>query len=865
MNDGIPLQPVRTNASSTGARQPHQTLNTGYDSSNDGNEKDADLTTSMPSGKRRGGGLNRHGTGDEVEVNAVGKLYQRLVASSPVVRNLFYIIPVGILIAIPMIVLGVLKKAELNPPEGTADTDGPTAFRILLWAEVWWVSLWVSKLAAWILPKIFMFLCGIVSAGVRKYATVLKNLKMPLSLFLWALISFTSFRGIFQRSLTIQNPIYWTTVVSNVLAALFAISGVFLAEKAIVQLIGVTYHQRSFANRIKGSKREVYLLGLLYEASRTLFPMYCTEFAEEDYVIDDSIEMALRKKAGHKRTGSATPMKILGNVGRIGDKVTSAFGNVASEITGKQVFNPHSAHSIVVEALEKRLPSEALARRIWLSFVCAGRDALFVDDFYEVLGEEYREEAEEAFGLIDADLNGDISLEEMILKVVAIGSERKAISEGMKDIGQALQAFDKVLMFVVFIAAIIIFILFFNDNLLKSFGTIGTALLSMSFVFAVTTQEFLGSCIFLFVKHPFDVGDRVEINKIEMTVERISLLYSVFIKTDTMQTTQIPNIQLNNLWIDNVTRSKNMSESFQTSVSYDTSFEDVELLRIEMEKFVRAPENSRDFNSDFTVGIGGVGNLDKLVLNFTICHKSNWHNSAVRSTRRSKFMCALALALKKVPIYAPGGGSEALGGPTNPTYSVAVSDAAAAKSREDAAKAKDSARMVPTPSTQTTKEHEEAETKAVSELTSLPLNIETLNNDWNLQETLPGEEEGSSDPQRAREIAQIRTDLHKNQSQRGRRKAGDGIAAHTAQPEQHFPMRMAGPTLETYDEEPQLSFPQPQPYSGASGDYAVDMSGASRQTFESERPRPSMSVRTGVQKGVSWVTRKPTHSSQERQ
>lgn len=863
MNDGIPLQPVRTNASSTGARLPNQTLNTGYDSSHDGNEKDIDLTASMPSGKRRGGGgFSRHGTGDEVEVNAVGKLYQRLVASSPVVRNLVYIIPVAILIAIPMIVLGILKKADLNAPK--PDQDGPTAFRILLWVEIWWVSLWVSKLAAWILPKIFMFLCGIVSAGVRKYATVLKNLKMPLSLFFWAMVSFISFQGIFQESLKI--PIQWTSIISNILAALFAISGVFLAEKAIVQLIGVTYHQRSFANRIKGSKREVYLLGLLYEASRTLFPMYCTEFAEEDYVIDDSIEMALRKKSGHKRTGSATPMKILGNVGRIGDKVTSVFGNVASEITGKQVFNPHSAHSIVIEALEKRMPSEALARRIWLSFVCSGRDALYMDDFYEVLGEEYRDEAEEAFNIIDADLNGDISLDEMVLKVVAIGSERKAISEGMKDIGQALRAFDKVLMFVVFIVSIIIFILFFNDNLLKSFGTIGTALLSMSFVFAVTTQEFLGSCIFLFVKHPFDVGDRVEINKVEMVVERISLLYSVFVKTDTMKTTQVPNIQLNNLWIDNVTRSKNMSESFQTDVSYDTTFEDVELLRVEMEKFVRAPENSRDFHPDFSIGIGGVGNLDKLVLNFSIKHKSNWHNDAVRASRRSKFMCALALALKKVPIYAPGGGNEVLGGPTNPTYSVAVSDKEAAKSREDAKKKKEAARMVPTATEQTTKEHEEAEVKAVTDLTALQLNVESLNTDWSVcGETLPGEAEGSGDPQRAREIAQIRNDLHKNQSQRGRRKAGDGIAAHTAQPEQDFPPRMTAPTLETYDEESQLQFPQSQPYTGASGDYAVDMSGASRQTFESERPpRPSMSVRSGVQKGVSWVTRKPTNSEERR-
>lgn len=65
----------------------------------------------------------------------------------------------------------------------------------------------------------------------------------------------------------------------------------------------------------------------------------------------------------------------------------------------------------------------------------------------------------------------------------------------------------------------------------------------MSFVFAVTTQEFLGSCIFLFVKHPFDVADRVDITnggeKMYFIVEKISLLYTVFTRIDKMQVVQV--------------------------------------------------------------------------------------------------------------------------------------------------------------------------------------------------------------------------------------------------------------------------------------------------------------------------------------
>src|SRR3569833_746002 len=99
-----------------------------------------------------------------------------------------------------------------------------------------------------------------------------------------------------------------------------------------------------------------------------------------------------------------------------------------------------------------------------------------------------------------------------------------------------------------------------------------------------------------------------------------------------------------------------MKEVIDVNVSFDTTFEDIELLRLEMEKFVRHPDNARDFQSDLAISVFSVGDLDKLQLKIAMKHKSNWHNEAVRATRRSKFMCALALALMRVPMYAPGGG-----------------------------------------------------------------------------------------------------------------------------------------------------------------------------------------------------------------
>lgn len=362
-----------------------------------------------------------------------------------------------------------------------------------------------------------------------------------MSLVGWAMASLLTYKVI-----SIQSPNQeqkWDSIMIKLLSAALISSMIYLGEKFIIQLISISYHARSFDRRIRESKRNVFLLGLLYDASRALFPEYCKEFAEEDYLINDSLDAFLSSKSGvflgHNRSGSATPRRIIGDVTRVGDKITSIFGNIASEITGKQVFNPTSAHSIVVEALERTKSSEALARRLWMSFVVEGRDALYPDDIAEVLGQGRKTEADECFLALDQDGNGDISLDEMVLKVVEIGRDRKSIANSMRDVGQAIGVLDSVLCLVVFVAAVFVFLSFLNTSFVTTLATAGTTLLSLSFVFAVTTQEFLGSCIFLFVKHPYDVGDRVDISGEYLVVEQISLLYCVFTRIDNMKIVQV--------------------------------------------------------------------------------------------------------------------------------------------------------------------------------------------------------------------------------------------------------------------------------------------------------------------------------------
>lgn len=68
--------------------------------------------------------------------------------------------------------------------------------------------------------------------------------------------------------------------------------------------------------------------------------------------------------------------------------------------------------------------------------------------------------------------------------------------------------------------------------------------IGLSWLIGGSLQEVLTSIIFLFIKHPFDVGDRVTISKETYTVKEIRLLSTVLIDGNNTLV-QAPNMQLN--------------------------------------------------------------------------------------------------------------------------------------------------------------------------------------------------------------------------------------------------------------------------------------------------------------------------------
>lgn len=77
-------------------------------------------------------------------------------------------------------------------------------------------------------------------------------------------------------------------------------------------------------------------------------------------------------------------------------------------------------------------------------------------------------------------------------------------------------------------STLILLVQFFEAQYSKDLGTFWTGLTGLSFAFGGVLLEFSNACVFVFGKHPYDVGDYVESKGKKLVVQKIFLTHTNF-------------------------------------------------------------------------------------------------------------------------------------------------------------------------------------------------------------------------------------------------------------------------------------------------------------------------------------------------
>ncbi|KAL7771104.1 hypothetical protein CFE70_001046 [Pyrenophora teres f. teres 0-1] len=567
------------------------------------------------------------------------KFFKKVHNSSWLVRYFTYITPMVLVILIP-ILLGAFVFEE-------ATVGGVELVWFSIWLMIVWLTLWAGRVLAKLLPWPIGLISSLFTNNSKKWRDMGKQLELPATLFFWWLAIEVSFLPTMTNHHLngIKTTRSWEGSMNKVLVALFVGFVLNFIEKIIIQLIAISFHLRTYQDRIELNKFQIGSLGKLYRFSKEKIAMEDSEF-EQDH--------------DHGLSGARTPGQVLNEAQKnikVGfNKFGDIAGKVAGDFTGRAVTGSSHPHQVVLQLISTTSGAQVLARRLYRTFARPETETVHNEDLNNAFDSD--DEANAAFSMFDKDMNGDISMEELEAVCVEIGRERKSITASLKDLDSVVSKLDDVFMFIVLIITIIVFISLISTSAAGVLTSAGSTLLALSWLFSATAQEFLQSCIFVFVKHPYDVGDRVTVygntgdlgRGDDYFVKEIALFYTEFKKMQG-HVVQAPNSYLNTLFILNHRRSGALAEAIPIIIKFGTTLEQIERLRNVLLEFVTAEK--REYQTNILTELRAVQEVHWLELNVVFFYKSNWQNELLRLQRRNKFICALTMAIQDCEIEGP--------------------------------------------------------------------------------------------------------------------------------------------------------------------------------------------------------------------
>ncbi|PNW74891.1 hypothetical protein CHLRE_12g505800v5 [Chlamydomonas reinhardtii] len=275
-----------------------------------------------------------------------------------------------------------------------------------------------------------------------------------------------------------------------------------------------------------------------------------------------------------------------------------------------------------------------------------GRKYIVARDFEHFFGTA--QEVREAFAVFDHDGDGRITLQNMVDTVVRIYKERKKLALTLQDTRTVVAKLELICGVVLHVLFAFVYLIIFQVNVRELWLTFSSVTLAFVFVFGNSIRSIYEAVLFLFVVHPFDVGDYVLLANGDMVkVEEIALLFCTFLKGDGRRL-YYPNTKLMGEAIVNVSRSDTYWDSAQLLVDIATPGSALEAAETRLKRWLA--DNPKQFTGSAGVLARTLTNPAKLQLSvfWEYCHPGE---DAGRTGRwRSKAMLVLAGALDSLHV-----------------------------------------------------------------------------------------------------------------------------------------------------------------------------------------------------------------------
>ncbi|MBW0542438.1 hypothetical protein O181_082153 [Austropuccinia psidii MF-1] len=294
--------------------------------------------------------------------------------------------------------------------------------------------------------------------------------------------------------------------------------------------------------------------------------------------------------------------------------------------------------------LDVNNPTEAkkLARKIYFSLKTdPNRTYLIPSDFFPAF--PTHDSARDAFSIFDTDGNGDISRTEIKNEIFRVYKERRALTQSLQDVGDAISRLDGLMMVIAAIVFLFITLSVVGIDYSKALTSVYTVGIAAAFIFKETAGNVFDAIVMVFCTHPFDTGDRIILDNegVEeiLVVKRMGLLATVFCRWDGTEWFA-PNSLLGQKAIINLRRSTNQFENATVQFGWDTPLEKIDELEEKMNVWLETDEQRR-FEPGTACVIQKLVNQEYMEITLGMIHRENWQDWGARWNRRTAFHAAI--------------------------------------------------------------------------------------------------------------------------------------------------------------------------------------------------------------------------------
>ncbi|XP_062163677.1 mechanosensitive ion channel protein 8-like [Alnus glutinosa] len=542
-------------------------------------------------------------------------------------------------------------------------------------------TMWDLPLWKWVLV-VLALICGrLVSGwGIRVVVFFIERnfllrkrvlyfvygLRKSVQNCLWLGLVLVVWHSIFDNKVKKETKSKILPHVNKVLVCFLLGTLIWLLKTLLVKVLASNFHVNTFFERIREALFNQYVIETL--SGRPLFKRHgveeeeamaeVQEFEKAGVIVPGELRATLLPRSGRvigsgglqspavgknsrfsrlmsKRQDEEIPVDHLHklNLKNISAwnmrRMVNIIQHGALSTLDEQIHNSNIEDEALLQIKSERQAKEA-AKRIFQNVAKPGLQYIYLQDVMRFMSKDKSLKTMTLFGI--ANEKQGISKPSLKDWMVNAFKERRALALSLNDTKTAVDELHNLLNVLVAIIILIIWLIILGVPISHFLVFLSSQLLLVVFIFGNTCKSVFEAIIFLFVMHPFDVGDRCEVEGVQMVVEEMNILTTIFLRYDN-QKIIYPNSILATKPIGNYYRSPDMGDAIDFCIHISTPVEKVAMMKERITGYIES--KNEHWHTAPMVIMRDVIDMNKLMLSVWLTHKMNYQDMGERWARRA--------------------------------------------------------------------------------------------------------------------------------------------------------------------------------------------------------------------------------------